>query len=138
MSNVKARADKAVAGKLRPSEDGTRKARLVPAGVVHAAWRKEPGFQAAYDALEEEFAIMAALIEARTKAGISQGEIAKRMSTTQPAICDRSSGGHGAPGLAEDAEKLRGGHRPPRQDLARTHRAEALSGSFSVRRSRQE
>ena len=64
----------------------TRKARLVPAGVVHAAWRKEPGFQAAYDALEEEFAIMAALIEARTKAGISQGEIAKRMSTTQPAI----------------------------------------------------
>jgi hypothetical protein len=32
---------------------------------VFARWRKDPAFVAAYDALEEEFALAAALIRAR-------------------------------------------------------------------------
>ncbi len=64
----------------------SRKARLVPAEEVHARWRKDPRFKAAYDALEEEFALLSELFEARTKAGLSQSDIAKRMRTTQPAV----------------------------------------------------
>ena len=62
------------------------KNKLVPADKVFAKWRKDPAYAAAYDELEEEFAIMSALISARTKAGLSQADIAKRMKTTQPAV----------------------------------------------------
>jgi ribosome-binding protein aMBF1 (putative translation factor) len=72
------------------------KARLIPADEVFAAWREEPGYREAYDALEEEFAIMAALIKARTAASLSQTEIAKRMQTTQSVIARLEARGHRA------------------------------------------
>lgn len=62
------------------------KSKVIPAKAVFAKWRKDPAYAAAYDELEEEFAIMSALISARTKAGLSQADIAKRMKTTQPAV----------------------------------------------------
>ena len=40
----------------------------------------------AYDALEDEFAALAALLEARTAAGLSQAEVASRMGVSQPVI----------------------------------------------------
>lgn len=55
-----------------------RNARLIPAEEVFANWRKDPGYREAYDALEEEFAIMSALIKARSAAGLSQSDVAKR------------------------------------------------------------
>ena len=55
-------------------------------------WMKEPGFKAGYDALEGEFAIASILIEARTKAHLSQQELATRMGTSQSTIARLESG----------------------------------------------
>ena len=46
-------------------------------------WMTDPAFRAEYDALDEEFALAAALIDARTKADLTQEQVAKRMDTTQ-------------------------------------------------------
>jgi predicted XRE-type DNA-binding protein len=73
-----------------------RKARLIPADEVFAKWQKDPDYRKAYDALEEEFALMSALIRARTTAGLSQSDVAKRMNTTQPAIARLEGGAHRA------------------------------------------
>jgi ribosome-binding protein aMBF1 (putative translation factor) len=55
---------------------------------------KDPTVKQAYDDMAEEFAIASALIEARAKAGLSQGELAIRMGTTQSAIARIESGKH--------------------------------------------
>ena len=73
-----------------------RTAKLVPADEVFAKWREEPGYREAYDALEEEFAIMEALMKARAEAGLSQAEIAERMNTTQSAVARLEARGHQA------------------------------------------
>lgn len=46
-------------------------------------WMQVPAFKAEYDALENEFSLARKLIEARTRAGLSQTELAQRMGTTQ-------------------------------------------------------
>ena len=61
-------------------------------------WRKDPAYREAYDALEEEFALASALIEARSGANVSQEEIARRMQTSQPAVA-RLEGGRGNPSV---------------------------------------
>jgi transcriptional regulator with XRE-family HTH domain len=78
------------------SERKPRKARTVPAEVVFAEWRKQPGFQQAYHALDEEFAILEELIKAREVADVSQSEIARRMNTTQSAVARLEAGAHRA------------------------------------------
>jgi ribosome-binding protein aMBF1 (putative translation factor) len=72
--------------------------KLIPVEKRFAAWRKDAAYRSAYAALEEEFALAEALIAARTKAHISQEEIAKRMQTSQPAVA-RLEGGRGNPSL---------------------------------------
>jgi predicted XRE-type DNA-binding protein len=72
----------------------TRK--LIPAAEVFAEWRKDPAYRAEYDALEDEFAMMSALIKARTAAGLTQGEIAERMGSTQPAVARLEGQAHRA------------------------------------------
>lgn len=52
----------------------------------------DPKFKAAYDALEEEFALASALIEARSQADMTQGQVAQAMGTTQTAIARLESG----------------------------------------------
>ena len=59
-------------------------------------WMKDSKFREAYDALEPEYALAAAIIEARQKANLSQKELAKRMKTTQPMIA-RMEGGRQPP-----------------------------------------
>jgi DNA-binding XRE family transcriptional regulator len=71
---------------------------MIPVEESFTEWRKDPAYREAYDALDGEFALAAALIEARSETGISQEEIAKRMHTSQPAIA-RLEGGHGNPSL---------------------------------------
>ncbi|WP_037086969.1 helix-turn-helix domain-containing protein [Neorhizobium vignae] len=55
-------------------------------------WRKDPEFVAAYDALEEEFALAEALMKARAQASMTQEDVAKAMGTTQAAIARLESG----------------------------------------------
>ncbi len=55
-------------------------------------------FRREYDALEEEFAIAAQLIEARTKANLTQEQVARRMGTTQSVVA-RLESGHPLPSL---------------------------------------
>lgn len=53
---------------------------------------KDPEVRKEYEALEEEFAVIAAVAKARARAGLSQAELAKRMKTTQSAIARLESG----------------------------------------------
>jgi ribosome-binding protein aMBF1 (putative translation factor) len=68
----------------------TRK--MIPVEESFAAWRKHPEYQQAYDALEDEFTLAAAMIEARAHAGLTQGQLAERMHTTQAVIARLESG----------------------------------------------
>ena len=53
---------------------------------------KDPEVRKHYDAMEEEFALIAAVAKARARAGLSQTQLAKRMKTTQSAIARLESG----------------------------------------------
>lgn len=55
-------------------------------------WLKEPGFKEGYDRLAPEFAVASLLIEARTRAKLSQAELAQRMGTSQSTIARLESG----------------------------------------------
>ena len=55
-------------------------------------WMKDPAFRTEYDALEEEFALMAAVAKSRARSGLSQAQLAKRMKTTQSTIARLESG----------------------------------------------
>jgi len=59
---------------------------------LHRRWSKETDYRDAYDALGEEFDLARALIEARTAAGLSQSQLAKKMRTSQSYIA-RIEGG---------------------------------------------
>src|SRR5271167_2662267 len=56
------------------------------------AWMKDPEFRAAYDALEDEFALASALIKARGDADMTQAEVAAAMGTTQAVVARLESG----------------------------------------------
>ena len=56
-------------------------------------WKKDPAFRKAYNALEEEFALFDELLEARSRAGLTQAEVAERMDTKTPAIARLEAGG---------------------------------------------
>jgi ribosome-binding protein aMBF1 (putative translation factor) len=64
----------------------------IPVSETFAKWRKDPAYVAAYDALEAEFALAAALIDARRKAEMTQEEVAKAMGTTQAVVARMESG----------------------------------------------
>ena len=66
--------------------------RSIPVDEVFAEWRRDPEYVAAYDTLEEEFALASALIEARSRAGLTQVELARRMGTTQAVVARLESG----------------------------------------------
>lgn len=70
-----------------------RRARLIPADRVFAKARRAPGYRKAYAALEEEFSLVAALIEARLESGLTQEQVAKSMNTTQAVIARLEGGG---------------------------------------------
>jgi ribosome-binding protein aMBF1 (putative translation factor) len=75
-----------------------RKKKFIPVEKSFAKWRRDPEYAKAYNALDDEFALAAALIDARGKAGLSQADVAKKMDTSQPAIA-RLEGGRGNPSI---------------------------------------
>jgi ribosome-binding protein aMBF1 (putative translation factor) len=59
---------------------------------LHHRWSQDASYKAAYNALEEEFDLARTLIDARTAAGLSQAQLARRMKTSQSYIA-RIEGG---------------------------------------------
>ena len=51
-----------------------------------------PGVKAAYDALAPRYALISAMLDARSRRGMTQTEIARRAGTTQSAIARFESG----------------------------------------------
>jgi hypothetical protein len=47
---------------------------------------KEPKYQKAYEALEEEFALATAVIGARNRAGLTQQALARKIGSTEVAM----------------------------------------------------
>ena len=66
--------------------------RSVPVEKTFAVWRKDPAYVVAYDALAEEFALADALIKARSRADMTQEDVAQKMDTTQAVIARLESG----------------------------------------------
>jgi len=66
--------------------------RGIPVERVFQEWRKDPAYQAAYDSMEDEFALAATMIDARARAGLTQEQLAARMHTTQAVIARLESG----------------------------------------------
>ena len=66
---------------------------------IHATrrqWMKNPAFKHAYAALEDEFATLVALLEARRYVGLTQAEVAGKMGIQQSALAriESSLGNH--------------------------------------------
>jgi transcriptional regulator with XRE-family HTH domain len=60
--------------------------------TLHKKWMKDPEYRKEYDALEEEFALIAAVAKARLRSGLTQAQLAKRMKTTQSTVARLESG----------------------------------------------
>jgi len=60
--------------------------------ALHTKWMKDREYRKEYEALEDEFALAAAVAKARRRAGLSQAELAQRMKTTQSTIARLESG----------------------------------------------
>ena len=55
-------------------------------------WIRDNRYKAAYDALDEEFQFARALIQARTRAGLTQTQLARRMKTSQSYVARIEAG----------------------------------------------
>ena len=65
---------------------------------AHAAKKRAESvqFREAYDALEDEFAALAVLLQARKEAGMTQADVAAKMGVSQPVLAriESSLGSH--------------------------------------------
>lgn len=67
--------------------------KTIKAADLHARRMKDdPAYREAYEALDDEFALVNALIRARKRARLSQAEVASRMGTTESAVSRLESG----------------------------------------------
>jgi DNA-binding XRE family transcriptional regulator len=68
------------------TEDRYQPVALNPRAYAEKLRKSDPAFGAAYDALEDEFAALAALLRARKDAGLTQADVAERMGVSQPVL----------------------------------------------------
>jgi ribosome-binding protein aMBF1 (putative translation factor) len=66
--------------------------KFIPVEESFEEWRKDSRYRAAYAALEEEFSLASAMIEARAKADMTQEQVARAMGTTQAVVARLESG----------------------------------------------
>lgn len=66
--------------------------KFIPIEETIQEWRKDPEYIAEFEALDEEFALVRALLKARTNAHLTQEELAKKMETSQAAIARLETG----------------------------------------------
>lgn len=60
---------------------------------------KRKGFKEAYEALENEYALIHELLAARLRAGLTQEVVAERMGTTKSAVSRLEAAGRHAPSM---------------------------------------
>ena len=60
---------------------------------------KRKGFKEAYEALENEYALVHELLAARSRAGLTQEAVAERMGTTKSAVSRLEAAGKHAPSM---------------------------------------
>ena len=60
---------------------------------LHKTWMKDPKYRREYQKLEEEFSLASAMIQARTRAGLTQEQVAHKMKTTQAVVARLEGGG---------------------------------------------
>ena len=65
---------------------------MTKVSTLHRRWTKDPEYRKVHEELAPEFALARALIEARTRADLTQAELAKRMKTTQSTVARLESG----------------------------------------------
>ena len=53
---------------------------------LHTRWINDPAYRTEYEALDGEFSLAAALIRARSYAGLTQEQLAERMGTKQEVV----------------------------------------------------
>jgi ribosome-binding protein aMBF1 (putative translation factor) len=70
--------------------------KYIPVEEAAEEWMQNAEFVAAYEALEDEFAVASALIKARSDADMTQEQVARAMGTTQ-AVVARLEGGKTMP-----------------------------------------
>ena len=63
---------------------------------MHKKWMKKAECRRAYGALEDEFSLAKAVIDARNRARLTQVELARKIRTTQPVVA-RFEGGRTRP-----------------------------------------
>ena len=63
------------------------------ADELHKKWMQNPKYRREYEALEQDFSLAAALIEARARAGLTQAQAAQRINTRQVVIARLEGGG---------------------------------------------
>jgi ribosome-binding protein aMBF1 (putative translation factor) len=68
------------------------KRKFIPVEESFNRWMQNPEYVAAYDALEEEFALASSLIKARAEADMTQEQVAQAMGTTQAVVARLESG----------------------------------------------
>ena len=78
--------------------------KYIPVPHDHKAFlaraRARKGFSEAYDALELEYEVAGQMLQARSRAGLTQDAVAERMGTTKSAVSRLESAGKHAPSLA--------------------------------------
>ena len=62
-------------------------------------WMEDPEFREEYAKADEEYALVEALVRARTAANLTQAELARQIGTTQSAVA-RLEGGRVSPSFA--------------------------------------
>ncbi|MBF0425642.1 MAG: helix-turn-helix transcriptional regulator [Magnetococcales bacterium] len=87
----------------------------IPFDESRKKWALDPGFVEAYAALAPEFRLARKLLEARSNAGLSQQELARRMGTSQSAVA-----------------RLESGHRPSIKSLERYAEAVGMRLEISL------
>ena len=60
---------------------------------LHKKWLKDPNYRRDYAALAQEFSLASCLIAARSRAGLTQEQVARRMKTTQAVVARLEGGG---------------------------------------------
>ena len=66
--------------------------KFIPVEESFSEWRKDPEFVKEYEALEEEFALAKALIDARSRSNLTQEQVAERMHTSQSYVAKLEGG----------------------------------------------